>query len=74
MTPKIVSPLEFVAIAEKCTPVERFISMSVDWGLLHDGQWYAMRPASTDDAATKVEREAAIKRAANIGREREPAS
>jgi hypothetical protein len=62
MIAKIVSPLEFVAIAQKMTPAEKHLSMLVGEGLIHAGELYDVAPAITDDAATAVERTEALRR------------
>jgi len=55
----IVSPLEFVAIAEKMTMAEKHISMLMNVGIFHGGHWYDV---PRDDAVTAVERREAIRR------------
>lgn len=54
----IVSPLEFVAIAEKTTAVEKLLSMLANDGIFHDGVMYRLterRPDDPTDAAERME-------------------
>ena len=54
-----VSPMQFVAIAEKMTMAERLASMLADVGLIHAGVVYVVTPSLGQSEATRVEREAA---------------
>ncbi len=59
---EVVSPMKFVAIAEKMGPFEKLLSIMADVGLVHAGVLYVCEQADGQDEATRIEREAAQKR------------